>query len=163
MKIESRTFYTDGSCLKNPGSGGWSYVELVPCKDGYKTRIVSDGKANTTNNEMELTAAYQAILSAYKSGIKRVYIHADSAYVVNAIAKNWLRKWKINGWKTAQDTPVKNQKIWEKIYKMIYEKDMDVITVQVKGHSGNVLNELADKIARRESELIEYGIYTENE
>lgn len=161
--IESRTYYTDGSCLKNPGSGGWAYVELVPFKDGYKTKIVSGGKSDTINNEMELTAAYRAILDAYKAGVKRVYIHADSAYVVNAIGKNWLRKWRLNGWETTQGTPVKNKTIWEKIYRLIFEKDMDVITIQVKGHSGNVLNELADSIARRESERIEYGNYQDDE
>lgn len=156
MKLEKDTYYTDGSCLGNPGAGGWASIALIWDKEEkcFKTETHSGGKKNTTNNEMELLAAYYSILNSYKQGMKKVEIYTDSVYVVNTINKNWLQKWKFNGWKTTQDKPVKNKEIWEKVYKLIYQKGMCVIMHHVKGHNGNVLNEYADTIARKESENI---------
>lgn len=156
--MEKKTFYTDGACLGNPGSGGWAYVELVPCKEGYKTKVVTGNKNGTTNNEMELTAVYMAVVNAMKAGCKSVVIHSDSAYVVNAIGKGWLKGWGRSGWKTKEGKEVKNLYIWEKLYKIIYEKNVEVRMVYVKSHNGDVLNELADESAvqarkQRENEV----------
>ena len=147
MKSKDAIFYTDGACSGNPGVGGWAYVELVPCDCGYKTHIVSGSKEPTTNNEMELTAAYMALVRAYKNGCKSVRIFSDSAYVCNAISKGWLLNWFKNGWETKEGTPVKNKHIWEKMYKLVYGKQIIITMVQVKGHGGDPLNELADVAA----------------
>ena len=140
-------FYTDGACSGNPGIGGWSYVELVKCDSGFKTSVTKGNKRNTTNNEMELTACFKAILKAYKDGNKQITVYSDSAYVVNAISCGWLYNWEKNGWKTSEDTLVKNKTIWEKLYRLLYEKGMHVKMVKVKGHDSDLLNQMADRAA----------------
>ena len=145
--MKGAIFYTDGACSGNPGAGGWAYVEVVPCSNGYETKVVSGNKKDTTNNEMELTAVYMALVKALKEKKKQVTIYSDSAYVVNAITKGWLKNWNSNGWKTKEGNQIKNKTIWEKMYKLVYEKGMDVMFCRIKGHSGELFNELADKHA----------------
>ena len=96
---------------------------------------------------MELTAVYMALVKSLKQKAKKVTIYCDSAYVVNAITKGWLLNWVKNDWKTKDGKPVKNKHIWEKMYKLIYEKGLEVVMIKVKGHDDNPMNELADKIA----------------
>ena len=96
---------------------------------------------------MELTAVYMALVKAFKSKAKKVTVYCDSAYVVNAITKGWLLNWYKNGWKTKEDKPIKNKQIWEKMFKLVYEKKMVINMVHVKGHNGDPLNELADRSA----------------
>lgn len=141
---KSKIFYTDGACSGNPGAGGWCYVDLKACDRGYVTDVVTGGKKETTNNEMELTAVYKALVKALKSGAKKVTIYSDSAYVVNAITKGWLSRWNVNGWKTKDGKDVKNKHIWEKMIKLLYTKGMAVTMVKVAGHKDDPLNELAD-------------------
>ena len=145
--MKEKIFYTDGACSGNPGVGGWAYVELVNASCGYETRIVSGSKKETTNNEMELTAVYNALVKSYKEKVKQVTVYSDSAYIVNAITKGWLSNWNNNGWKTKENKPVKNKHIWEKVYKLIFEKGMKVNVIWVKGHNKDPLNELVDKAA----------------
>lgn len=140
-------YYTDGSCGGNPGAGGWAYVEAIPCDRGIKTNIVTGSKQLTTNNEMELTAVYMALVKSLKTNRYEVTIYSDSSYVVNAITKGWLSRWRVNGWKTKDGKEVKNKHIWEKMYKLVYEKNLQITFIQVKGHRGDLLNELADKSA----------------
>lgn len=143
-------YYTDGACGGRASNrvGGWCYVRLVPLNDGgYRTEIETGAKSGTTNNEMELTAAYMAIIDAYKRNKMDVEIHTDSMYVVNSIGRKWLDAWQENDWKTSQDKEVKNLNIWKKIYKLIHEKGMKINMVWVKGHSGDPLNELCDHMA----------------
>lgn len=156
-KRKSSTFYTDGACSGNTGIGGWAYVELVPTEDGFKTISESGGKENTTNNIMELTAMYKALVKAYKDGVTQVTIYSDSAYVVNAITKGWLLNWYTNGWETKEGNPVKNKIIWEKVYKLIYVKGLSVTLNHVKGHNGDVLNELADRLAVKAKQEVMEG------
>ena len=106
------TFYTDGACSGNPGEGGWAYVEVVPCSNGIKTNVVTGNKKQTTNNEMELTAVYMALVKALKSKTKQVTVYCDSAYVVNAITKGWLQNWHNNGWVTKEGKPFRRKKIF---------------------------------------------------
>lgn len=145
--MKEATYYTDGACSGNPGAGGWAYVEVVPCDCGIKTNVVTGTKKSTTNNEMELTAVYMVLVKALKSKIKQVTIYSDSAYVVNAIIRGWLLNWKENGWRTKEGKQIKNKHIWEKMYKLLYVKKVNVRMVKVKGHNADVLNELADKSA----------------
>lgn len=147
--MKQMIFYTDGACSNNGnnGTGGWAYVEVVRCDCGIRTNIVSGNKQNTTNNEMELTAVYMALVKSLRTKTKRVTIYSDSAYVVNAIEKEWLLNWESNGWQTKEGKPIKNKHIWEKMYKLIYEKGLIVKFVKVKGHDNDVLNQLADEAA----------------
>lgn len=147
-------FYTDGACSGNPGKGGWAFVELLPTDNGFKLSTQQGNKPETTNNEMELTAVYMALVKAYKSKIKQVTIFSDSAYVVSAITKGWLVNWYNNGWKTKEYKPVKNKHIWEKMYKLLFEKGMKVEFIKVKGHDGEPLNELADRKAVEAKEAL---------
>lgn len=149
------TFYTDGACSGNPGEGGWAYVEVIPCDSGIKTNVVSGNKKQTTNNEMELTAVYMALVKAFKNKTKQVTVYCDSAYVVNAIQKGWLMNWSRNGWLTKDGNPVKNKNIWEKVYKLLYKKHIEVKMIKVKGHKGDPLNELADRVAVEEKEKLQ--------
>ena len=153
--MKDRIFYTDGACSGNPGKGGWSCVEVLRCTNGITTEIMSGAKENATNNEMELYAVCKALVKAYKEGCTAVTIYSDSAYVVNAIQKNWLMNWGKNGWKTKEGKPVKNDELWKKVYKLIYEKRIIVNMVQVRGHSGDILNELADKEAVKARESLD--------
>lgn len=152
--MEKTTFYTDGACSGNPGPGGWAAVELIECEDGLRTAAIVGSKEKTTNNEMELTAVYKALVKAYKEDKKQVTMYSDSAYVVNTLEKGWLHNWFCNGWQTKEGNQVKNRNIWEKMYKLIYQKGMRVEMVKVKGHDVDPLNKLADKLAVQEKKKI---------
>ena len=132
------TIYTDGSCLTNPGSGGWAAI----INENNKKKIISGNEKNTTNNRMELLAPINA-LRGIKPGSK-IKIYTDSQYVKNGITE-WINNWKSNGWKTANKKSVKNQELW---------KELDQLTSRhyiewkwVKGHSGHPGNERADELA----------------
>ena len=94
--------YTDGSCIENPGNGGWAAIII---DDGKKTPI-KGSKKNTTNNQMELLAPIEALKKIPKGS--EVQIFTDSKYVKSGIPA-WIHNWKKNGWKTADKQPVKNK------------------------------------------------------
>lgn len=147
---DSYAYYTDGSCSNNGSKnsvGGWAFLKVLFSDRGLETKVMKGGKYNTTNNEMELTAFYKALLDAYRSNIKQVTIYSDSAYIVNAIDRSWVYNWNRNGWLTIEGKPVKNKTIWHKVYKLLYEEGMHVKMVKVKGHSEDVLNEYVDRMA----------------
>jgi len=125
--------YTDGSCLGNPGPGGWAVI-------GPDFKL-SGGLPHTTNNVMELTAALKCLEHTRK---QEVTIYTDSCYLKNGITK-WVLNWKKNGWKTAGGQPVKNQELWTKIDEL---SGPHVKWQWVKAHNGHPLNEAADKLAR---------------
>ena len=131
--------YTDGSCIGNPGKGGWAAIILN--KETIKFNI-SGNEKNTTNNRMELLAAIMA-LKKIKSG-SDVEIYTDSIYVKNGITE-WVVKWKKNGWKNSNKKPVKNKDLWIKLDGLC-EKN-NVSWKWVKGHSTNKYNNLADELA----------------
>lgn len=132
--------FTDGSCLGNPGPGGWAAVLRL---DG-RTRELSGGMAGTTNNRMELTAVIEA-LAALKTSAP-VEIHTDSQYVKNAFTQHWVRNWQRNGWQTAAKKPVKNQDLWHRLIALL--EPLDVRWRWVRGHSGHPENERCDELAR---------------
>jgi ribonuclease HI len=137
--------HTDGSCLGNPGAGGWAAVlEYNTPSGAQKTLELSGGEANTTNNRMELQAAISA-LEALKEPCE-ITLRTDSKYVQHAFTKRWLEGWQRNGWKTASKEPVKNQDLWVKLLALC-----KVHTVRwdwTKGHAGDALNERCDVLAR---------------
>lgn len=144
--------WTDGACSGNPGTGGWGVVIEA---DGSEQMRMSGFELESTNNRMELTAMVKAIASVIsmfkKSGKESasVMVMSDSAYVVNSISNGWLLKWSKNGWRTKQGA-VKNRELWEKAHELLSKaKKMhcDIKVVKVKGHAGDEINELADRLA----------------
>lgn len=135
-KIE---IFTDGSCLGNPGPGG--YAAILRYKQNE--RILSEGYYRTTNNRMELLAAIVA-LEAVK---EKCYItlYSDSQYLRNGIM-SWIFNWKKNGWKTSQKKTVKNADLWRRLDNVATVHQID--WHWVKGHAGHEENERCDIIAK---------------
>ena len=138
--------FTDGACKGNPGVGGWGSVLVY--KDSVKE--ISGHTSNTTNNIMELTAVIKALESLKEQC--HVMLTTDSNYVKDGIT-DWIKTWKLNGWKTANKKAVKNQELWKKL-ESLSEKHI-VEWRWVKGHSGHPGNEHADKLA---NEAIEENV-----
>ena len=136
--------YTDGACSGNPGPGGWG--ALLQAKDGemvVKTRELSGGEADTTNNRMELTAAIEALNALERPS--KITVVTDSSYVKDGLTK-WIFGWKKNGWRTAAKKPVKNVDLWQSLDEA--QSRHDVSWEWVKGHAGHPENEKADELAR---------------
>ena len=134
------TIYTDGSCLKNPGSGGWAAI----INENNKKKIISGNEKNTTNKRMELLAPINA-LRGIKSGPK-IKIYTDSQYVKNGITE-WINTWLSNDGKTSKKEDVKNKDLWIELYNLT--KFLDIQWIWVKAHDGNPLNEEVDLLAKR--------------
>ena len=143
QRMKTVTLYTDGSCLGNPGPGGWGSV----LRFGDHARELSGGFSHTTNNRMEILAAIEG-LAVLKERC-RVDLYTDSQYVRNAVEKHWLDGWKRNGWKTAAKKPVKNRDLWERLDSLLSRHA--VRFHWVKGHAGNPDNERCDELARAEA------------
>ena len=136
--------YTDGSCLENPGNGGWAAIII---DDGKKTQI-KGSKKNTTNNQMELMAPIEALKKIPKGS--KVQIFTDSKYVKSGITE-WIHNWKKNGWKTANKQKVKNKDLWVELE--LLSNDCDIKWSWVKAHSTDKLNNEVDLIAREAANL----------
>ena len=136
--------YTDGSCLGNPGKGGWAAIII---KDGKKIHI-KGSKKNTTNNQMELIAPIEALKKIPKGS--NVQIFTDSKYVKSGITA-WIHNWKKNGWKTVNKQPVKNKDLWTELDLMTNE--FKIKWSWIKGHSTDKLNNEVDLIAREAANL----------
>lgn len=135
------TIHTDGSCLGNPGPGGWACI-LEDTK-GHKKEL-SGGEAETTNNRMELTGVIEALKS-----LKRpcaITLYTDSAYITNSVNKGWLAGWKRSGWKKKDKKPVENIDLWKEIDALL--EIHEVSFIWVKGHAANSLNNRCDELAR---------------
>ncbi|MCO6545833.1 MAG: ribonuclease HI [Gilliamella sp.] len=139
-KIE---IYTDGSCLGNPGPGG--YAAILKYKTNEK--ILSEGFFKTTNNRMELLAAIVA-LEQLKQPCQ-IELYSDSQYLRNGII-NWIHDWKKNGWKTANKQPVKNVDLWKRLDELVQIHKIEWIWV--KGHAGHIENERCDIIAKKQAQ-----------
>ena len=137
--------YTDGSCLGNPGKGGWAFLVnnegVISSRSGYCI--------NATNNQMELTAAIKAI--EFLVNHKEMSIYTDSNYLKNGITL-WVINWKKNNWKTASKNPVKNKELWERLDQLNYLKKIK--WKWVKAHDTNKLNNEVDLLARQSAETL---------
>ena len=131
--------YTDGSCIGNPGNGGWAAIIII---DEKKTKI-KGSKKDATNNQMELIAPIKA-LSKIPKGSK-VQIFTDSKYVKSGITE-WIHNWKKNGWKTTNKQPVKNKELWTELDYLTNK--FEIKWSWVKAHSIDELNNEVDLIAR---------------
>ena len=131
--------FTDGSCLGNPGPGG--YGAILRYRGREKT--FSEGYNLTTNNRMELMAAIVA-LEALKEQCE-VILSTDSQYVRQGITQ-WIHNWKKRGWKTADKKPVKNVDLWKRLDAALGPHQ--ITWEWVKGHAGHPENERCDELAR---------------
>ncbi|WP_026957317.1 ribonuclease HI [Aliagarivorans taiwanensis] len=131
--------FTDGSCLGNPGPGGYGAILTY----GAHRKELSQGYKRTTNNRMELLAAIVALESLKRPC--KVTLTTDSQYVRQGIT-SWLAGWKRKGWKTASKQPVKNVDLWKRLDAASQQHDVD--WQWVKGHSGHPENERCDDLAR---------------
>ena len=136
--------YTDGSCIGNPGNGGWAAIII---NDGIKTQI-KGSKKNTTNNQMELLAPIKALKKIPKGN--KVQIFTDSKYVKSGITE-WIYNWKKNGSKTAKKQKVKNKELWTELD--LLSNQFEINWNWVKAHSTDKLNNEVDLIAREAANL----------
>jgi ribonuclease HI len=132
--------YTDGSCLNNPGNGGWAAI----ISDNGVVSKISGSEKNTTNNKMELIAPINALKKINKD--KKVEIYTDSKYVKLGITE-WIHKWIKNNWQTSKKEPVKNKELCVQLHEL--NNSCDVKWIWVKAHAGNTLNEELDMLAKR--------------
>ncbi len=142
-EIPEVVIYTDGACAGNPGAGGWGAILEFRDKNNKLIRKEISGCAHdTTNNQMELQAAIEALSCLKKRSIVKLY--TDSIYVKNGITE-WILSWKINNWRTSSKKPVKNLDLWMKLDELASQHQIQ--WNWVKGHSGHIGNEKADKLA----------------
>lgn len=136
---KSVEIYTDGSCLGNPGPGGYG----VLMRYGKHEKTLSQGYQTTTNNRMELLAAIVALESLTRPC--DIVLTTDSQYVKQGI-ESWLANWKKRGWRTASKQPVKNVDLWQRLDEACQRHTID--WRWVKGHSGHKENDIVDELAR---------------
>ena len=136
--------YTDGSCLKNPGNGGWAAI--ININDEIKK--ISGSVKDTTNNKMELMAPIKALQEIKEQ--QPIEIYTDSQYVKLGIT-DWVHKWIKNSWLTSKKEPVKNKELWTQLYEL--NKSHEIKWIWVKAHAGNTLNEEVDLLAKQAAEL----------
>lgn len=137
--------WTDGSCLGNPGPGGWAFVAT----DGKNIAERCGGEKDTTNNRMELTAVIKALSAARRHS--ELELHTDSQYVKNGM-ESWVKNWKRNNWRTADKKPVKNQDLWMQLDEL--SGKIKIHWCWVRGHAGNEMNERCDILARGAAESL---------
>jgi ribonuclease HI len=134
------TIYTDGACKGNPGPGGWG----AWLRSGEHERELFGGERLTTNNRMELVAVIEALGALRRPS--RVQLFVDSEYVRNGIT-TWIHGWKRRGWRTADNKPVKNVDLWQRLEAAVAPHQVE--WHWVRGHTGDPGNERADALANR--------------
>ncbi|MEW5792079.1 MAG: ribonuclease HI [Pseudomonadota bacterium] len=132
--------FTDGACRGNPGPGAWAAL----LRWGDREKELAGFEPMTTNNRMELMAPIKALESLNRAC--RVRVTTDSQYVRNGITQ-WIHNWKRRGWRTADNKPVKNQELWERLDELARQHHVE--WHWVKGHNGHDENERVDQLANR--------------
>ena len=127
--------WTDGACSGNPGPGGWAWAT----RDG---RQGSGGAPATTNQRMEVQAALEAVTALEGP----LVVVSDSTYVVNCFRDAWWKGWLARGWVNSAKKPVANRDLWEPLIVAVRDRG-DVSFRWVKGHSGDEMNDLVDRLA----------------
>ena len=136
--------YTDGSCLSNPGNGGWAAIINI----NGEIKKISGNEKNTTNNRMELKARISALRNMNSKD--PIEIFTDSKYVKNGITE-WINTWVLNNWKTSKKENVKNKDLWLELHKL--NQSLNVKWNWVKAHAGDPLNEEVDMLAKKAANL----------
>ncbi len=139
--------YTDGACVGNPGPGGWAAIII----EENKVKKLFGGEKLTTNNRMELTAAIKALeyfvsKNENQLSLEYIKIFTDSNYVKDGITI-WINNWEKNNWKTTDKKNVKNVDLWKKLRELTKKNEIEWFWI--KSHSNNLMNELADKLAKK--------------
>lgn len=134
----STIIYTDGSCIGNPGPGGWGFNVTL---DNQEYDVSGGEKDDTTNNRMELTAVIEALIFVPKN--LNIEIYSDSMYVINGITK-WIKNWKRKNF-----MQVKNTDLWKRLDKL--SENRKINWNYVRAHNGDLKNELVDKLAKSEA------------
>ena len=142
MSMKKVTIYTDGACSGNPGIGGWGAILFY--KDTKKE--ISGFQKDTTNNQMELTAAIKS-LDLLKVPCE-IDLYSDSAYLINAFKEDWITKWQINGFRTANKKPIQNLDLWKQL--IDFNNMHKINWIKVKGHADNKYNNRCDALATGE-------------
>ena len=135
--------YTDGSCIENPGNGGWAAI----INTNGNIKKISGNEKNTTNNRMELMAPINALKNIKTK--EKINIYTDSQYVKLGITE-WINTWVKNNWQTSKKEPVKNKELWVQLYNLT--KTFEINWIWVKAHSGNAINEEVDSLAKKAAE-----------
>ena len=136
--------YTDGSCKKNPGPGGWCAILVY---NGIE-KVICGGEAETTNNRMELTAVIKALEALHEAC--EVELVSDSQYVINGLTKGWAASWKKNGWRKSDKSPALNPDLWDRLLEL--SSVHRIKCAWTKGHAGHEYNERCDSIAQAEAD-----------
>ena len=143
----SYRIYTDGSCVGNPGPGGYAAVICRKKEDKIVKRIIKGYIPYTTNNRIELMAVIKSLEEVRHNS--QVTIYTDSQYIETAINSGTINEWMVNGWKrTKLGTDIINRDLWQLLIEINSEKNLLVSYVKIKGHSRYFYNNLADKIAK---------------
>ena len=130
--------YTDGSCIPNPGPGGWAY-EIRKADNQTKVSDRSGSDPSTTNNKMELTAVIKALNDDKVEKKSIVNIKSDSQLIINTMTKNWKKK--------------ENKELWNELDEIIFNKQLKMEWEWVKAHAGNEGNEIVDKQANQKARM----------
>lgn len=146
------TIYTDGSCLKNPGQGGYGAILM---SDLFTVKLMN-GYQLTTNNRMELMSVIHS-LKALQFPCE-VTLYSDSQYVTNSVNKQWIYGWKKNNWVRNRNESIPNSDLWKELLPLL---DIHNVTfVWVRGHNNNFFNEMCDRIAKEAAQSLELNIDT---
>lgn len=137
--IKEVEIYTDGACSGNPGPGGYGTI----LKYGPHEKEISGACENTTNNRMELMAAIKGL--EHLNEPCKVTLYSDSRYLVDAMTKGWVEKWRSRGWMRTGSEQAKNVDLWERILELASMHR--VRWVWVKGHANNPYNNRCDQLA----------------
>lgn len=142
--LEHIRIFCDGACSGNPGPGGWGAIVATPLGDAWE---LGGGLPATTNNQMELLAATEGLISVADVG-GPVHVLTDSVYVIKGITQ-WIWGWRRKGWTSATGEPVMNRDFWERLSRVVQErgKENPITWRYVRGHTGNPGNERCDEIA----------------
>lgn len=131
--------YTDGSCLGNPGPGGYGVVML----SGELRKELSGGFRLTTNNRMEMMACIAALESLKVPC--QVTIYTDSSLIAKAFSEGWIQNWRAKGWRNAAKQPIANQDLWRRLMQAVGKHEVKFYWLE--SHNGHEHNERADQLA----------------
>lgn len=159
IKKDEITIYTDGSCLGNPGPGGYAAVLMY----GSKRKEISEGFRLTTNNRMEIMAVIEALKVINQNKKYDISVYTDSNLVVSAVNNSWIKSWEKSGWKKSNKKPVLNKDLWKELSEMIGRHNVKFYWV--KSHIGIAENERCDilgKAAASREDLLDDIEYIKN-
>ena len=140
--------FCDGACVGNPGPGGWAYLLRSVTSKGVHEKEGCGFEESTTNNRMELKGAIEGLKAL--AAPCRVKLVCDSQYVTKGI-NEWLRGWKLRGWRKADKGPVLNAELWQELDALLAKHEVEA--AWVKGHAGHAENERVDALARAQAEV----------